>query len=301
MKSDSLHLKYLAVNPNDLKWGVAVNSVGYQEISAGSDYPPPSEHPTRYLFSARTGRVLSEYQLLYITQGRGVFFCETLGRNKAVNVNAGNMFLLFPGEWHNYYPDRHTGWKEYWIGFNGDFAEMVVDRKFFSKEKPIFDVRLHEDIVNLYHNAISAANAQESGFQQVLGGIVSMLLSLAYFYDRNALFQESETTGKISQAKIMIYDNYTTVSPEEIASKLCLSYSSFRKAFKEYTGFSPARFINEVKMNRAKELLTNTSMSIKEISFKVGYNNHDYFFTAFKHMTGMTPAQYRAVTTGKQL
>lgn len=291
----------MAVNPNDLKWGIAVNSVGCQEIPAGSDYPPPSNHPTRYLFSSRTGRVLAEYQLLYITEGRGVFFCETLGRNKPVNVSAGNMFLLFPGEWHNYYPDRQTGWKEYWIGFNGEFAEMVVSRKFFSKEKPLFDVRLHEYIVNLYHNAIAAANAQESGFQQVLGGIVSMLLSLAYFYDRNSQFQESETTGKISQAKIMIYDNYTTVSPEEIASKLCLSYSSFRKAFKEYTGFSPARFINEVKMNRAKELLTNTSMSIKEISFRVGYNNHDYFFTAFKHMTGMTPAQYRAVTTGKQL
>ena len=36
----SVHLKYLAVNPVDLKWGTAVNSVGFQEIAPGMDYPP---------------------------------------------------------------------------------------------------------------------------------------------------------------------------------------------------------------------------------------------------------------------
>jgi AraC-like DNA-binding protein len=146
--------------------------------------------------------------------------------------------------------------------------------------------------------AIDASVAQESGFQQVLAGIVDRLLSLAYFYDRNSQFQESDAANKIGQAKVMIYDSFTTITPEEIASKLCLSYSSFRKTFKEYTGFSPARFINEVRMSKAKELLTNTSMSIKEIAYNVGYNNHDYFFTAFRHTTGQTPAEYRAMTQG---
>ena len=72
--------------------------------------------------------------------------------------------------------------------------------------------------------------------------------------------------------------------------------TSFRKTFKEYTGFSPARFINEVRMSKAKELLTNTAMSIKEVAYNVGFNNHDYFFTAFRHRTGMTPAEYRNMT-----
>lgn len=115
------------------------------------------------------------------------------------------------------------------------------------------------------------------------------MLSLAYFYDRNYQFQESDTANKISQAKVMIHNGYMSISPEEVAARLCLSYSSFRKTFKEYTGFSPARFINEVRMSKAKELLTNTAMSIKEVAYNVGYNNHDYFFTAFRHMTGQTP------------
>ncbi len=292
---DSLHLKYLAVNPVDLLWGTAVNSVGYQLIAPGSDYPPRN-HPSRYIFTPESGRVLHEYQLLYITEGRGKFYCETLGRSKATTIESGNMFLLFPGEWHSYHPDKQTGWKEYWIGFNGSFIDNIVKHEFFSKDKPIFNVNIHEDIVGLYNSAISAAIEQESGFQQILAGIVDRLLSLAYFYDRNTQFQESDTANKIGQAKVMIQDNYMNISPEEIASKLCLSYSSFRKTFKEYTGFSPARFINLVRMSKAKELLTNTTMSIKEVAYHVGYNNHDYFFTAFRHMTGRTPAEYRSMT-----
>ena len=155
---DSVHLKYLAVNPVDLKWGTAVNSAGFQEIGAGMDYPPRN-HPSRYIFTTDSGRVLQEYQLLYITQGRGKFYCETLGRSKAINVESGMMFLLFPGEWHSYHPDRQTGWKEYWIGFNGHFVDNLIKQDFFSKDRPVFKVNIHEDIVDLYKEAISAAVA----------------------------------------------------------------------------------------------------------------------------------------------
>ena len=291
----SVHLKYLAVNSFDHKWGTAVNSVGFQEIAAGKDYPPRN-HPSRYVFSVSSGRVLQEYQLLYITEGMGRLFCGALGRSKAIPLKSGMMFLLFPGEWHTYYPDKSTGWKEYWIGFNGSFIDNLIEQGFFSKEHPVFKVNIHEEIVGLSTSAIKAAVDQESGFQQVLAGIVDRLLSLAYYYDKNSQFKESDTANKIGQAKVMIYDNYISISPEEVAAKLCLSYSSFRKTFKEYTGFSPARFINEVRMSKAKELLTNTSMSIKEVAYNVGYNNHDYFFTAFRHLTGQTPAEYRNAT-----
>ena len=297
---ESVHLKYLAVNPVDLQWGTAVNSAGFQEIAPGMSYPPRN-HPSRYVFTVGSGRVLEEYQLLYITEGKGRFSCGTLGRSKSIQVESGMMFLLFPGEWHSYHPDKQTGWKEYWIGFNGHFMDNLIEKNFFSKDRPVFKVNIHEDIVALYNEAITAAVKQKSGFQQLLAGIVGRLLSLAYFYDRNSQFEESDTAKKISQAKVMIQDSFADISPEDIASRLCISYSSFRKTFKEYTGFSPARYISEVRMGKAKELLTNTSLSIKEVAYRVGYNNHDYFFTAFRHMTGRTPAEYRAMTQGTKV
>jgi AraC-like DNA-binding protein/mannose-6-phosphate isomerase-like protein (cupin superfamily) len=297
---EAVHLKYLAVNPVDLQWGTAVNSVGFQEIAPGMAYPPRN-HPSRYIFTIESGRVLEEYQLLYITEGRGKFYCQTLGRSKPLQVESGMMFLLFPGEWHSYHPDRQTGWKEYWIGFNGHFVDNLIERGFFSKDRPVFKVNIHEDIVAMYNEAINAAVRQESGFQQFLAGIVGRLLSLAYYYDRNSQFEESDLARKISQAKVIIQDNYTDISPEDVASRLCMSYSTFRKTFKEYTGFSPARYISEIRMSKAKEILTNTSVSIKEVAYRLGYNNHDYFFTAFRNRTGKTPAEYRAMTQGSDI
>ena len=53
--NDAIHLKYLVAGPNDLLWGTAVNSVGFQEVGPGEPYPP-SNHPSRYLFSEKRGR-----------------------------------------------------------------------------------------------------------------------------------------------------------------------------------------------------------------------------------------------------
>lgn len=50
----------------------------------------------------------------------------------------------------------------------------------------------------------------------------------------------------------------------------------------------------------AKEMLTNTSKSIKEIAFDLGFENKDYFFSVFKKVTQMTPTNYREYTQGQQ-
>ena len=67
---NSIHLKYLVISQTDLKWGMTINSVGFQNIAANMPYPP-GNHPSRYLFSTDNGRILNEYQLLYITRGGG--------------------------------------------------------------------------------------------------------------------------------------------------------------------------------------------------------------------------------------
>lgn len=172
---------------------------------------------------------------------------------------------------------------------------------FFSKAKPIYTVGLHNDVVELYDNAIKVAMEQESGFQQLLSSIVTHLLGLAYFYEKNETYRSSELGDQINRAKIMIMEQYRTIKPEEIAKALCMGYSNFRKVFKEYTGFSPAKYIQEMKFNKTKEELTNSTLSIKEIAYAMGYDNYEYFFTAFRRQAGMTPAEYRAITQGKDL
>lgn len=292
--SDSIHLKYLAKNRQDQVWGLAVNSVGRQQIAPGEAYPP-AYHPSRYLFSEERGRVLDEYQLLYITQGHGRFRSTSLDR--WIPLHTGSMFLLFPGEWHSYRPLPETGWTEYWIGFEGPIMDSRVRNGFFTIDRPILQLGLHESIINQYEAAIRAALEQRSGFQPLLGSIVENLLGLGYFYCRQKNFSEVEAL--VSRAKILISEGFRSIGPEEVAQKLHVGYSSFRRIFKEYTGFSPARYILDVKISKVKESLTNSTLPVKQIAYNFGFENYDYFFTVFRRLTGMTPREYRSFTQGK--
>jgi AraC-like DNA-binding protein len=294
----SVHIRYLMANSLDLLWGMSVNTVGCQTIEKGAAYPP-SNHPTRYLFSSKKGRVLEEYQLIYIIQGKGVFIST---EQKKVEIEAGNLFILFPNEWHNYRPNKNTGWTEYWIGFKGEIIDNYCRNKFFSKQKPVLNIGIRNEIVQLYKNAIEISQKQKSGFQQMLAGITNQLLGYAYSLDKETQFEEKEVVNQINRAKIIINENYRSrISPKEIASELNMSYSWFRSLFKEYTGFAPVQYILELRIQKSKELLTNTMMPIKEIAYLNGFEGSEYFCTLFKKRAKMTPLDYRIITQGVNL
>ena len=107
--------KYLVANENDLRWGLTISTVGYEEIGPGDPYPTKG-HADGYYFDVEKGRTLNEFQLLYVMEGEGTFCSSHLNTTK---IREGDLFLLFPGEWHTYSPCREVGWKSYWIGFSG--------------------------------------------------------------------------------------------------------------------------------------------------------------------------------------
>jgi AraC-like DNA-binding protein len=295
---ESIHIKYLIANEQDASWGLTINTVGFQHINANSLYPPDN-HPTRYLFSTNKGRILDEYQLVYLSNGNGRFSSKNC---KQTEIQGGNFFLLFPGEWHNYEPSKETGWDEYWIGFNGINMDARVQNNFFTRNRPVFNVGLSEEIVQLYRLAITVAWEQQSGFQQMLAGIVNHLLGIAYSRNKLNTFENLQVTDQINKAKIVMLDSYTKdIKLEEIAQQVNMSYSWFRRIFKQYTGFSPAQYLQELRLQKSKSLLTNTSKSIKEITYDSGFKTADYFCVAFKKRTGSSPMNYRNFTQGKGL
>lgn len=85
---------------------------------------------------------------------------------------------------------------------------------------------------------------------------------------KNKIFEMSDVDQKIEQAKIIMNENVAgNVNPEELAMRLNISYSWFRRVFKEYTGYAPAKYFQELKLRKAKQLLVGTSQSVKEILF----------------------------------
>lgn len=121
--------------------------------------------------------------------------------------------------------------------------------------------------------------------------IVGMILSIS----KNKIFEVGDVDQKIEQAKIIMNENvFKDIDPEELAMKLNISYSWFRKVFKDYTGYAPAKYFQELKLRKAKQLLVGTSHSVKEISFMLDYKSTEHFFSLFKKRTGFTPLEYRS-------
>jgi AraC-like DNA-binding protein len=285
-------LFYLSIGGNDEDWGIVVTTVGSQSIPPQTHYPPV-QHPDSHIFTPEKGRIFNEYQLVYITKGYGWFSSQSV--KKKQRVIAGTMILLFPGEWHSYEPDTSTGWDEYWVGFRGLHIDNRVKNGFFSKEEPLYNIGVSSSVVDLYEDIIRIAKKEKAGYQQMISSIVLSILGFVYYKNKNGQYiDDSYTVDKINEARAIIKNNIeNTLSQEDIAKKLGLGYSWYRRMFKEYTGVSPAQYQLQQKLMRAKELLTTTDKNISEIAYSLYFETVCQFSTFFKKKEGITPSEFR--------
>ncbi len=285
-----IDFKYLLVSERDRLFGLTVNTVGFQPIAPHTAYPS-TKHPKSYYFTPNTGRVLSEYQIIYITKGKGYFSSDS---TKKTNIVKGQVVFLFPGQRHTYCPRKETGWNEYYIGFKGKIIDDIVANGFISPENQILDVGVNEDLVHLYSTAIKIAKEDKTAAQQNLAGITFNIIGTILSLAQNRNFESKDSAQKIEQAKVIMIENiHKNIDIKGIATNLGISYSLFRKAFKEYTGYAPAQYFQELKLRKAKELLAESNYSIKEIYYELNFSSYEYFLSFFKKKVGFTPMEYR--------
>ena len=116
-----------------------------------------------------------------------------------------------------------------------------------------------------------------------------------YALERNIILNKNTAhVDMVMRAQQYIRESLeSTLSIQDIAEKLSVSYSTLRKQFKDYTGLSPAIYQQDLKLQRAKELLTTTNLSIKEIAYRLNFDSPDYFSAKFKIKTGRKPSEMR--------
>ena len=284
------HFKYLQISPRDKSWGLAVTTAGFQHVHPGEMYPL-SSHPDGYNFPENKRRVLNEYQLIYITRGSGYFESASCSKTR---IEAGMMFMLFPGEWHTFAPDPSTGWDDHWVGFNGSFIDDKIKHGFLTFKNCIFKVGVDERIINTYHEIFDIIYNEKKGFQQMVASLTISLIGRIYYVELNHSFGDSYMSRIINQAKIIMKEDTTSSkSLEDIASSLNISYSLFRREFKNKCGISPGQYRLEIKLAKAKELLYSTNLSIAEISTKLNFECLGQFSTFFKKKAGIPPLEFR--------
>lgn len=82
------------------------------------------------------------------------------------------------------------------------------------------------------------------------------------------------------------------ISLEDVAEQVNISPQYFSKLIKKTTGFNFIDWLSMLRVKKAKELLTNSNLTVKEVCFMVGYKDPNYFSRIFKKRIGITPSEY---------
>ena len=143
---------------------------------------------------------------------------------------------------------------------------------------------------NLFKKAFECWTKQEAGYYH---------RCVAYFYQILAECRRQSSMASPSKSIIQasvdfINANFTnpTITLNEIASKSFMSEVYFRKIFKKEYGTSPQKYIINLRIQKATELIETGDFSLKEVALMSGYNDYKYFSAEFKRLIGVSPSEY---------
>lgn len=184
--------------------------------------------------------------------------------------------------------------------FNNDYAENIIgplDQLSHTQLHSALDLRsalissIMLRLMNeaLYPGPISAAVAESFGH--------AMLTECAHWLQT----QNSDTTtdGKLTARELQIIEQYLaglsgkSPSVADLAAACGFSERYFARLFRELTGFPVSQYIKAVQVSKAKVLLLETDLPLKEIAYRLGYSTSANFASSFRAATGATPGQFR--------
>ena len=254
-------------------------------ISDLGHYPRANNH------YRRRNKGSSEYILIYCTKGKGEIVLDDVR-----NIISPNEFFIIPKKIkHEYRADESDPWTIYWFHFSGDLAielynrYKITDAKNykntpFSKEKITF----FEKIFNLFDN-----NNLEDQIEYA--NLLSLSFISSFIYqDFDFKVNKSNNDNIINAIKNFLLDNLDkNFTLDEVASRFNYSKSYLHTKFKSNTGYPIMVYFNLKKTQKACEYLNYTDLSIKEISYKIGFEDPLYFSRIFKNFMGKSPRNYK--------
>lgn len=230
-----------------------------------------------------------DYQLLYISSGKACFNLN----DEHMELSAGFMVLYRPGESQEYYYYAKDAPEVYWVHFSGYEAGQILDKIGFLDTHTLFcGIAFH--YLELFRQMILELQLKRPCFEELLCCCLKQLFTQIH---RNQLEYSVEKYRNLKHIETAVYyfNEFFTqnISIEEYAANQHISVCWFIRSFKHHMGMTPMQYITSIRINKAKELLKNTSYSIQEISALSGYENPLYFSRIFHKQTGMSPSAYR--------
>ncbi len=234
------------------------------------------------------GPAVREYYLLHlIEKGKG-----TMERNGVVtNLKEGDAFLIRPGEVTTYRADIDEPWEYCWIAFNGAYAEKLI-----SETTALLCMPYRKSGLMALKNALT--QIKTSATIDSLTVWLLLLNVLESIKTGETLSKPNDCDNVMSFALRYLEENYhKDIDVSSLAEQAGFSRSYFSTLFLKRTGEKPYKYLTKIRLNRAKAYLENSSLSMEEIAYSVGFSSLQRFSEMFKKEFGLSPMQYKKSLT----
>lgn len=262
----------------DSKNYLSVNSCGYYKLVGLSAFET----------SRSEGRC--DYQLLYVAKGTADFKIE--GELMAAAEGSAIIYRPHRPQYYIYHLENNP--EVYWLHFSGVQAETYLKNLDFN-DGSLFNVGIKNEYIPIFEKIIRELQVRRKNFFELSSLYALELLSLM---SRN-MSEGSSNINRINEQlqniiELMNKNSAQRQSVMEYAKMCTMSTCWFINSFKTYTGMTPQQYITDIRIRKAKELLSSSSFNISEISNIVGYDNPFYFSRIFKKNTGQSPREYKS-------
>lgn len=237
-----------------------------------------------FMTDNREGRL--DYYLMYITAGTLTFFDD----ERIIEAAEENV-IIFPAKMRYKYTYAGGGELDYlWVHFTGSEAESRLAEYSLEFFPVIHKASSANHIPQRFQGIFDAFQKQDRYRDRELSALLERLLVDV----ARSVKREGDGENSLSRSMRHIVANYSSdIRIPYLASMEHLSTSRYNFLFKKRMGMSPKRYILQLRMSAAGELLISTDLPIKEIGLMCGYNDPHFFSKTFKGYFGVSPVAYK--------
>ncbi|WIK67372.1 AraC family transcriptional regulator [Globicatella sanguinis] len=281
-------------------------SLVYYELHQGSvdlmmDFCGYEKCPPKYGFGPA---IRDNYVLHYIEEGKGQFIYN----GKTYHLKAGDLFLLKENELLYYEADINEPWSYYWLGLSGTkvadyFKLSTLMQDGYAISKDFEDTKLIGETIKFIVTQNITKDYYSIETLQILSKIYEVLYLIAHQFPPKEASKQKSTQQLYFEARTIIDKQYgnETLNVNYIAELLGVNRSYLSTIFKEYEQMTPKDYLTKVRMNRAKQLLESSDLTVKIVALSVGYADPLYFSKSFKKYYGYNPSEVAKVTQNTEL